>query len=80
MYRVKFGDNYIVVSSKELEEELNKLIRFVTHGEEMDIKDALKVVYYLKKYKSDNPAAIALVKLAEQKILEMLKKTGESLW
>ncbi|MEM1696245.1 MAG: hypothetical protein QXU26_01435 [Thermofilaceae archaeon] len=79
-YRVKFGTSYIVVSSRELEEEVSKLVRFVMHGEEMDIKDALKVVHYLKKYKASSPAAVTLVKLAEKKILEVLKKTEEPLW
>ncbi|MEM1830147.1 MAG: hypothetical protein QXH21_07995 [Ignisphaera sp.] len=79
-YRVRFGNDYISVSSKELEEEVKRLISFVTHGEYMDIRDALRIVHYLKKYKSKSPAAVALVKMAEERILEILKETGESLW
>lgn len=80
MYKVVFGNSYIIVSSKELEEELKKLINFVIYGEKIDIREALKTIHYLKKYKSNNRSAVLLVKLAEKKILEILKNSNVSLW
>ncbi|MEM1694035.1 MAG: hypothetical protein QW456_07500, partial [Ignisphaera sp.] len=62
------------------ENELKKLINFVINGEKIDIRDALKTIHYLKIYKSNNRSAVLLVKLAEKKILEILKNSNVSLW
>lgn len=80
MYRVKFRDEYIVVSSEDLARSIENLVRFVEEDKPIDVREAIRTIGFLKKYKSHSATAVELVRLSEAKILEMLKKSNADLW
>lgn len=73
-YRIKFRSHYIVVTSDELAREIENLIKFVEHNSPIDLRNAAKTLRYLKKYRMYDAVVVELVKLAETKIVELLKK------
>lgn len=80
MYRVKFGSDYIVVQSEDLYRSVEALVRFVKEDGDIDVRDALRTIGYLKKYKPHDRAAIRLVKAAEEKLLRVINERNLDLW
>lgn len=80
MYRIRFRSGYIVVQSPEVARGIENLVRFVEEEAEIDIGEAIRTIGFLKKYKHNDPNAVTLVRIAEKKLVELIKSTGAEIW